>query len=444
MSALVPMLLKKGHTVTGSDPVSTPITDRLKGMGVRVAHEHRADAARGADVLVASSAIASTNPEMVYAQENQIPVLRRAELLGGLLEQTKSIVVTGAHGKTSITGMLTQVLIDCGLDPNAYIGGEMAFLGGNSRVGEGAWSIAEGDESDGSFIHLRPDIALINNIDTDHMDYYADLDSIIRAFQQFIEGVQGDGWVISSADCANCRQAVAAFPGRRLTYGFSENADVRSLDYQPYGSQAGCGVGIQDTYVGKLHLTQRGRFMYHNALGAIAVAHAMGLDMEKVFASLSQFPGVQRRMEVKGIERDITVIDDYAHHPAEIEATIAALREQYAGRVIGIFQPHLYSRTVKLQEAFGQAFRGLDELILTDIYPAREEPMPGVTGEILLGPVLQSGVKALYIEKEKDIVRHLLHTVRPGETVVTLGAGSIWRVGEQYLDILRQRQGGRT
>jgi len=409
-------------------------------MGVRVFHEHRAENVKGAALVVSSSAIPASNPEIQSAKEQNIPIWPRAKMLAWLLNDLRAIAVTGAHGKTTITGMVTKVLTDTGEDPTAFIGGDLPWLGGNTRIGQGEWAVAEGDESDGSFTHLQPEIALINNIDADHLDFYPDITAIINQFKKFIGGVRNNGWVVYSADNQACREAAAGTPHQCLSYGFSEDADIRGENYTPHGENAGCDAFYKNEFLGHFHLTLSGQFNYHNALGVIAIAKIIHLPLQQVFSSLAGFAGVQRRMEVEGIESGITVIDDYAHHPTEIAASIQGLKEKFTGRIIGIFQPHLFSRTIKLLPQFAAAFEGLDELILTDIYPAREKPIPGITGEILVEPVKQNGVHVTYIPVMKDIVPHLLGIIRNGDHVVTIGAGSIWQTGENLLQVLREQK----
>jgi UDP-N-acetylmuramate--alanine ligase len=402
--------------------------------------EHQAANVEGATLVVASSAISPSNPEILAAQTRQIPIWPRAKMLGHLLEPYTSLVITGTHGKTTTTAMATQVLLDCGMDPTAFIGGEIPALGGNARIGTGAWAVAEGDESDGSFTYLHPTIALVNNIDADHLDFYPDLGAIIAQFKRFLTGIEPNGWILYSADWPACAEAIQGMTAQTLSYGFSAGAAVQGIQYTATGENPGCDVLYQGRLLGHLRLSLGGQANYHNALGILALAQVLNLPLEPVFSSLSRFTGVQRRMELKGTAAGVTVIDDYAHHPTEIKATIQALRERYPHRLRGVFQPHLYSRTQKLAVEFGQAFLGLDELVLMDIYPAREKPVPGMTGEILLEPIRQSGVTVRYLPNQDDIIPYLAETAQEGETVVTLGAGSVWHVGEMLLQNLQERR----
>lgn len=440
VSALAQILHGLGYTVTGSDPAWNVVTDRLEQLGIRIFHEHRPENIAGASLIVATSAAKSDNPEIQAAYARNIPIWPRARMLGALVNGYRAIVVTGAHGKTTTTAMLTRLFIDTGLDPTAFIGGDVDFLGGNARLGRGDWAIAEGDESDGSFVHLQPEIAIVNNIDADHLDFYKDIGEIAERFQLFVQGVRENGWLLYSADCSHCR-ALRPPAGRHvLAYGFSESAEIQGVNYRAERNRWGCEVVIHGRKAGELQLAVSGRGHMHNALAAVAVGDIVGLPFPQVCQSLARFEGVKRRMEYKGSAGGVTILDDYAHHPVEIKSTVEALRDRYSGRIVGIFQPHLFSRTLKLLDDFGQAFVGLDKIVLTNIYPAREKPMPGVTGELLLDPVRRSGVDAVYIHTPADIPESLAPELRPGDVVVTLGAGDIWKVGEALLHRLLSRK----
>ncbi len=430
VSALAPALLQRGYAVTGSDLASNPVTDRLKKLGIPIFHEHRAENVKGASLLVVSSAVKETNPEIQAAHERGIPVWPRAKMLGDFLEGGRPIVVTGVHGKTTVTAIIAQVLVDAGLDPTAFIGGDVDWIGGNSLAGHGEWIVAEGDESDGSFIHLKPEIAVVNNIDADHLDFYRDIDEIIQQFKHFLKGVREDGWILASADCSHCQTLLSGRRTNVLTYGFSRDADIRGAHYRSTSEGTVCNVTVRGESLGAMRLRVRGECNAHNALAAVAVGFVLNLSFEQTANSLGGFQGVQRRMEIKGTERGITVIDDYAHHPAEIRATIEALRERKDPRLIAVFQPHLYSRTVNLLEDFGSAFQGLDLLVVTGIYAAREDPREGVTGELLLEPVRRNGVDAYYVEALEAVPEFLLPRIQEGDAVVTLGAGDVWKAGE--------------
>ncbi len=444
VSALVPALLDRGFIVSGSDPARNELTARLESLPIQIDHEHRPENISDASLVVASSAIPAENPEILAARSRGIPVWPRARLLAYLLQDSRGIVVAGAHGKTTVTAMITQLLLETGFDPTAFIGGDCAFLESNARVGKGEWAVAEGDESDGSFLYLKPEIAVINNIDADHLDFYPDIHAIVERFTTFLAGVRENGWIIHSADCEHTRTMCIPANRRVLTYGFSTGADVQALNYISDEVESRCDVRIQGTMQGKLRHSLSGRANMHNALAAVSVGITLGLPFEQIADALRKFIGVKRRMQQKGVMHGITVIDDYAHHPTEILAAIEALRERYSRRLIGIFQPHLYSRTIKLREEFGRAFTGLDLLVLTDIYPAREKPIPGVSGETVMASVRKNRIPVVYIPKPDEIPVFLENITQEGDVVITIGAGDVWKIGEQFLQITNERKGGKS
>lgn len=441
VSALAPLLLHRGFAVTGSDPARNAVTERLERQGIRIHHEHQAANIEGASLLVVTSAVKEDNPEIQAARARGIPIWPRAKMLGCLLRDYRAVVIAGAHGKTTTTGMTVSVFLDAGKDPTAFVGGDLDRIGGNCRVGQGEWAVAEGDESDGSFVYLQPEIAVVNNIDADHLDFYPDLDAIIASFNRFLDGVRDGGWIVASADCAHCRRLADRSGIQRLSYGFSES-DIQGVDYRSEPEGARCEVLIHGKRTGGLRLRVSGRMHAHNALAALAVSRLAGIPFDQAAESLSRFAGIHRRLERTGEAGGVTVIDDYAHHPTEIQATIQALRDRHPRRLIGIFQPHLYSRTLKLLEEFGQAFTGLDLLILADIYPAREKPVPGVTGAVLLDPVRNSGTEAVFVPSLEEIPRVAASYARAGDVIVTLGAGDVWKTGRRILDELRARAEG--
>lgn len=439
VSALAPALLQRGIHVTGSDPASNAVTERLTAQGVSVYHSHHANHVRGASLVVATSAAKPDNPELVAANEMGIPVWPRARMLGELLALYKSIVVTGAHGKTTITGMLTHVFLEMGLDPTAFIGGDLPIIG-NSRVGQGEWAIAEGDESDGSFTWLKPDVAIINNIDADHLDHYGSLEAIVHQFQAFVDALKPGAMLILSADCATVARLTIPETVRVFRYGFGDNADLKASDYS-YSKNCGTStITFPDASRYSLSLHISGAYNHHNALAVVAVAEHLKLDIIHVLDSLKTFPGVKRRMEIKGDVCRIRVVDDYAHHPNEIRATIQALRERYSGRLIAMFQPHLYSRTLQLLDEFATCFSGVDQLILTEIYAARELPDDRISGEILAGRVRETGVPVRFIANKDEVPAGIVDELQAEDTFVTMGAGDGWKAGEALLALLQERR----
>jgi UDP-N-acetylmuramate--alanine ligase len=320
VSALAPMLAHQGYLVTGSDPARNEVTDRLRAQGIGVFHTHEAGNVEGADLIVYSSAIKPDNPEIIAAHEKHIPLWHRARMLGYLMQRQRGIVVSGAHGKTTVTSMITKLLLDTGFDPTAFIGGDLPFIGGNSRIGKGEWVIAEGDESDGSFVHLKPEIAIVNNIDADHLDFYENMDAIQQSFHRFLENVPPQGWIVGSADSAQVSDVIQDFSVQKLTYGFHESAELRALDYHADSAGLRCDVELRGKPLGRLSLQVSGRSNCHNALAAVAVGQILEIPFPEVKNSLYTFSGVHRRMEWKGQAKGITVLDDYAHHPTEIRA----------------------------------------------------------------------------------------------------------------------------
>ncbi len=442
MSALAPELLRRGFRVSGSDPVPNELTRHLQSLGVTVHDQHRAENIQTADWIVFSSAIRESNPERKAAMERNLPCWPRAQMLGFLLDAWRSIVVTGAHGKTTITAMLTHVLTECGFDPTAFVGGYLDSLQGNTRLGQGEWAIAEGDESDGSFTYLHPHIAIINNIDADHLDFYSTVDEIIERFHRFLDGMKRPGLLFSSADCPYCSQLKINNDFTVIRYGFSEKADLRALHYQCEQQGSSCLVRLSNGQEWPMKLHLYGQANLHNALAVLGLTLQLGIAPATALQAIQSFQGVQRRLELKGESGGITLLDDYAHHPAEIRATIQALRDRFPQRrLLGVFQPHLYSRTIKLLDEFSDSFHGLDKVILTDIYPAREEPILGVDGSILLDQVKRKGLKAIYFPDKEEIPHFLLHEAKPGDVIVTLGAGDINKVGESFLQHLPRKEG---
>lgn len=434
VSALVPELLKRGYTVSGSDPAKNEATQRLKKMGVSISHTHAAVNINGMDLIVATAAVKANHIEMAAATQKGIPIWHRAEMLGYLMQDKKNVVVSGAHGKTTVTAMIAVMMKECGFDPSVFAGGEISAFDSNAIAGEGEWVVAEGDESDGSFTNFYPDIAIVNNIDSDHLDHYGSLDAIKQSFEAFLSNTKENGWILLSADCEHSIPLKNKLKNRRyLTYGFNSSADIQATAYCRNGTGWRCDVVVQGEMQGVLHMPINGKMNYHNGLAAIAAAKALGISFDDAAKALYHFSGVKRRMEAKGIINGVSVFDDYAHHPEEIKATVAAIKERAEGRLIGIFQPHLYSRTGQLLNEFSHAFHGLDLAIITGIYAAREEPKPGINSELLVKLLRRNQIPVIFLPNKAEIPAFLGHTTQPGDTVVTMGAGDIWKYGEIFL-----------
>jgi UDP-N-acetylmuramate--alanine ligase len=442
VSALVPELLKRGYTVSGSDPAENEATERLKNMGVKITHTHSPENTEGADLIVATAAVKEDHVEIAAAKQNGIPVWHRAQMLGYLMQDKKSLIVSGAHGKTTVTAMIAVMLEECGFDPSVYAGGEIPAFHSNAKTGNGGWAVAEGDESDGSFTNFSPDIAIVNNIDADHLDHYKSIDAVIEQFEAFLSNTKDNGWILLSADCKHSSALKNKMPNQNyVTYGFDTNADIRGTAYCRNGVGWRCDVVVDGEMQGVLHMPISGIMNYHNAMAALAAAKVLGIPFNDASTALSKFTGVKRRMEAKGIINNIHVFDDYAHHPEEIKATVEAFRERADGRLIGVFQPHLYSRTQQLLTEFSQAFHGLDLAVITGIYASREKFTPSINSEMLVKLLRQNNVPVVFIPNKHEIASFLASAVEPGDTLVTMGAGDIWKTGEELLTKIGGRYG---
>lgn len=444
MSGIAELLLNLGYKVSGSDLHSSAITANLAALGGAVYTGHQGQWVDGADVVVTSSAIAADNPEVVAAHEAGIPVIQRAEMLAELMRLKKfGIAIAGSHGKTSTTSMVSWMLTRAGLDPTIVVGGKVDSLGGNAKLGEGEFLVAEADESDGSFLKLSPVLEVVTNIDLEHLDYYRDIDHIKSVFMEFIDKIPFYGAVILCLDDANIADLLPKIRKRMITYGLTAQADVRAEQLQAAGGRTRFTVWRKEEMLGEIHLSVPGRHNVYNALAVVCV----GLELEIPFAVIAEalgcFGGVQRRMQVKGEAAGITVVDDYGHHPTEIRATLAAIKEAWPGRrLVVLFQPHRYTRTQGLHKEFLTAFHQADFLVMTDIYAASEAPIPGVTGEALLREIKQHGQRYThFVAAVDELAESLLPLLAENDLVLTLGAGNIVRAGEELLNLLRNKGG---
>jgi UDP-N-acetylmuramate--alanine ligase len=439
MSGIAEVLLNLGYQISGSDLGSTEITQRLDNMGAAIHRGHDASHIGNADVVVTSTAVRPDNPEVLSAHQHNIPVIPRAEMLAELLKMKFSIAVSGSHGKTTTTSIVATLLAHGGMDPTMVIGGKLASIGSNARLGDGEVIVAEADESDGSFLKLSPCLAVITNIDREHMDYYRDLEEIREAFLQFANIVPFYGSTILCLDDVHTREIIPRVKRQVVTFGLVKQADYRAEDISFSGSSSRFSLFYRDILLGTLKLNVPGLFNVYNALAAVAVAREMDLTFPVIREGLQQFTGVQRRLEVRGQMQGITVVDDYGHHPTEIRATLAAAKQVWAGRIIVVFQPHRYTRTQALFQEFLTAFTDADSLIVTDIYPAGEEPIPGVSAEALCEAIRRAGhPDAVHFSSFDAIVEYLTKMVRPEDVILTQGAGSVLKVGEAFL----KRRGG--
>jgi len=434
MSGIAEVLLNLGYEISGSDLGTTEITQRLDDLGAAIHRGHDASHIGHAEVVVTSTAVRPDNPEVLAAHERGIPVIPRAEMLAELLKMKFSIAVSGSHGKTTTTSMVSTLLAHGGLDPTMVIGGKLASIGSNARLGDGDLIVAEADESDGSFLKLSPCLAVITNIDREHLDYYRDVEEIKAAFLQFANIVPFYGSTIVCLDDPRVREILPQIKRQVITYGLHAPADYRAEGISFADSGSRFSLYHRDVLLGTVQLKVPGLFNVMNALAAVAVAREMDLTFPVIQEGLRHFTGVQRRLEVRGQARGITVVDDYGHHPTEIRATLAAARQVWPGRIIVVFQPHRYTRTQALFNEFLTAFTDADSLIVTDIYPASEEAIPGVTGEALCAGIRGAGhPDALHLADFEAIVAHLEKTARPSDVILTQGAGSVWKTGEAFL-----------
>ena len=447
MSGIAELLVNLGYDVSGSDVQRSDITDRLETLGVRVGRGHDAKNVTDAEVVVYSSAVRSTNPEMIAARDRGLAVLARADLLAELMRLRDGIAVAGAHGKTTTTSMIALVLEAAGLDPTALIGGRVASFGSNAKLGRGRYLVAEADESDRSFLKLTPHIAVITNVDREHLEAYRGFDELKAAFVQFGNGVPANGVIVVCADDPHLRELTGRFTRRVVTYGVNSGADVVATDIQLKGFGSRCtvqaferGTPIQ---VGRLQLSVPGRHNVLNALAAVAVARELNVPFPAAALALEAFHGAERRFQKRGEANGVAVVEDYGHHPTEIAAVMGAARPLAAGRLIVAFQPHRFSRTQSLLTEFGPAFAGVDKLFLTAIYAAGEDPIDGVTVETLATAVARDFRGELNVVPSlADVPAALARSAAPGDLIILLGAGTIGSIAGQVLDALAAEGSG--
>ena len=441
MSGLARLLLHEGVGVTGSDQKDSATLQELAAAGAHVHVGHRAGNINGATRVVYSAAIPEENPEVQVARERGLPIISRAQLLGEMLAAKSGIAIAGTHGKTTTTGMTASIFLHANADPTILVGGDWAPIRGNARPGSGPHVIAEACEAFNSFLELRPHVAVVTNVEADHLDCHGSLEGVIAAFEKFLSQVAPDGCAVLCGDDANVRQLIPALHCRHLTYGLGEGVDLRAVDLDLSGATAGFSVVWRGERLGAVRLGVPGRHNVLNALAAVGVALDAGLPFEAVRAGLADFTGVGRRFELLGEAGGVRVMDDYAHHPTEVTATLQAAREAFRGRLVVMFQPHLFSRTQLLMEEFAGSFGPADRVIIADIYPAREAPIPGVTAEKLAARIeaLEPGKDVHYVGPKEAAVPALLEWLQPGDVVFSMGAGDIRQSGEKLLEALRGR-----
>ncbi|WP_342745444.1 UDP-N-acetylmuramate--L-alanine ligase [Thermodesulforhabdus norvegica] len=448
MSGIAEVLLNMGYEVSGSDIRESDTTLRLRELGADVRIGHDPGNIEGAEVVVFSSAVRADNPEMVAALNTPgLPVIPRAEMLAELMRMKHSILVAGAHGKTTTTSMIGTLLCESGLDPTVVIGGKLNAWGTNAKMGAGQFFVAEADESDGTFLLFSPSIAVITNIDREHLDYYRDIDHIVDSFIQFANRVPFYGLTVLCCDNEwVATRVLPALKRRYVTYGFREGANYRALNLRAEGFGSVYDLEWNGRVVCSFRISVPGRHNVLNSLAAVAVGRELGLSWEEIGKGLERFTGVQRRLQIKGDVKGITVIDDYGHHPTEIEAVLETLEEYFPERrKVVVFQPHRYTRTRALADEFARVFRRCHVLFMCDIYPAGEKPIPGITGEFLAEKIKREsfgdGDRIFRFRPSlEELLQEVVDSITSGDMVITLGAGNVWKVGEELLLRLRRQE----
>jgi UDP-N-acetylmuramate--alanine ligase len=431
MSGIAEVLLNLGYQVSGSDVKESEPTGRLRSLGARIFVGHRAEQVEGADVVVASTAIAESNPEIQRAHERSIPVIPRAEMLAELMRIKYSVAVAGAHGKTTTTSMIGEILAHGGLDPTVIVGGRVKAMGAHARLGHGPFLVAEADESDGSFLLLTPTIAVVTNIDAEHLDYYKDLAHVQETFLDFVNRVPFYGTVVLPDDDPNVTPLRSRVKRRLLTYGFTKGADFEGSELRVDARGVRYRLRARGRDEGLFELRVTGTHNARNALAATVAGWELGIPISKIREALHEFSGVSRRLEVRGEVRGALWVDDYGHHPTEIAAVIQALRDTYGRRIVAVFQPHRFTRTQALRERFATCFTGVSELVLLPIYPAGESAIPGITSEILVEGIRANGTAAVRMAADfGQAAKIACEVLRQGDLLVTIGAGDVYRVGE--------------
>lgn len=449
MSGIAEVLINMGYSITGSDLKRTDTVERLESLGAKIFIGHEPENIGNAEVVVTSSAVKKNNPEVLAAKYRNVPLIPRAEMLAELMRLKYGIAVAGSHGKTTTTSMISTVLAFGGFDPTIVVGGKVKTLGTNAHVGKGTFMVVEADESDGSFLMLSPVIAVVTNIDREHLDYYENIVHLKEAFSSFLNKIPFYGLAVLCADCSRLKSILPSVKKRFTTYGFSQGAEFRAEDVRVSGFETSFRVLFKGSYLGDVKINTPGRHNAENALASFAVGMELGMSFERIRDGLAEFRGIDRRLQVKGEGRGVLVIDDYGHHPQEIRVTLRAIREAFSNRfpdfppslslpqvprIIAIFQPHRYTRTRLLFDDFVKVLSEAYMLFILDIYPAGETPIEGVSAEKLVKAIKENGhERVFYIDEPDEVVHRVLEIVEPGDLVLTLGAGNVWTLGEEIV-----------
>ncbi len=442
MSGIAEILLDQNFKVSGSDKVLSEITDHLRELGAEIYEGHSAANVKDdVDALVYSSAVPLDNPEILEAKRRKIPIIRRSEMLAEVMRLKYGIGVAGTHGKTTTTSMISLILMEGGLDPTVIVGGRLHGLGGsNARLGKGEFIVVEADEFDRSFLSITPTIAVLTTLETDHLDCYRDLEDIKSAFVQFAGKVPFYGFVVLCLDEPALQDIISELSHKKIiTYGLTPQSDMQAIDINFNKDSSTFTVTKDKKELGKINLKCPGVHNVQNALAAISVGYELSIPFEKIKSGIEKFSGVFRRWEKKGEVKGIAVYDDYAHHPTECKATLLGAKQGWKKRIVCVFQPHLYTRTRDFYEEFGKAFLLSDVLVVTDVYPAREEPIQGVSGELIANAAKQFGHKNVhYVANKNNLPDYLIKIVNSGDIVITMGAGDIYKYGIEFLNKLRK------
>lgn len=441
MSGIAEILLNKGFEVSGSDLNLTEVTNRLAELGAKIYEGHSPENVKDVDVLVYSSAVIPDNPEVRAAADRNIPIIKRAEMLAETMRMQYGIGIAGTHGKTTTTSMVGLTLTEGGIDPTIIVGGKLSGLGGtNARLGNGEFIVVEADEFDRTFLKLTPTIAAITTLEREHLDTYKDLDDIKTAFIEFANKVPFYGFVVICLDEPALQDIIPFINKTIFTYGTTAQADVRAIDIEYEGFSSQYTAIYKGKELGRIKLNIPGEHYVKNSLVAVTIGMELGIDFKVIKKALEKFKGVYRRFETK-YNNDILVLDDYAHHPTESSATLAGIRAAWDRRLVVVFQPHLYSRTKDFYQDFGRSFLNSDVFICTDIYPAREKPIEGVTGEMIANITKKYGHKnVIYVPDKKDVPKKLMELKKKDDIIVTMGAGDIWKYGEKFVELLKKEK----
>ncbi len=439
MSGIAEILLSQGFEISGSDRSLSEITNRLSELGMKIYEGHSPDNLRDADVLVYSSAVHTDNPEVKAAIERKIPIIKRSEMLAECMRMKYGIGIAGTHGKTTTTSMVGLTLTASGIDPTIIVGGKLSGLGGtNARLGEGEFIVVEADEFDRTFLKLTPTIAAITTLESEHLDTYKDLDDIKNSFIEFANKVPFYGFIIICLDEPALQDIIPRLNKKIITYGLTTQADIRAVDISHSDFTSTFSVNYFGEILGSITLKVPGIHNVKNSLVAVGIAKKLDISFEVIKKALESFSGVYRRFEIK-YDKEILVVDDYAHHPTETSVTLAGIRSGWNRRLVAVFQPHLYSRTRDFYQEFGRSFLNSDVFICTDVYPAREDPIEGISGQLIADVAKKLGHKnVLYVPDKNDLPNKLMELKKDNDIIVTMGAGDIWRYGEKFVEELKK------